>query len=682
VEAPGYVARTAALEVRAIPHPKDVVIGLEPLHNFVEEVVVTPGQVALLQQDQPSLLSVTDEDTLLAPSFAGDVSRIVESLPGVAAPDNSAAFNIRGSLAEDVSIILDGLELYEPFHLRQFQSPFSHLDTGMVDRVDFLGGAFTADYGDRHGGIVQISSRAPEPGDAVLSAGNINSHLAYAGRLPRGNAWRASVRAWYPEAFRDTIEIGEPGLEPRFGDAYLNGTFILTPTTVLTAHGLLAYDRFEFLEPEDEQTMDAASESGHFWVRGLHTFGPMLSSESVLSGGWVDRWREGISDPEDELLHVDDERTTRFYGLRHDMTWRLTDDNRLKAGFDVRHLSAEYRYSSGPVDDPASIETLRPKPSGTSYGLYVADRFALSTNFAAEIGLRWDRQTYNGDDGQLSPRINALWQMGERSDLRIGLGEYYQSQRIYELRIEDGETDFRAAERSRQAGLTFTHRFPHDIRFRLDAYYRSLDRLRPRYENILTPIELYPETEPDRVLIEADRARLKGVELMLQAAPGARFYWRASYALSSAEDIIEEEAVPRSWDQTHAGSFLVGYRIADKWFFSLAGLAHTGWPTTPFRDDVTVVPPDEPELDDILGPRNSDRFPPYMRFDVKASRSFAMQDSLLRFEVEVMNVTNRQNACCVDDVETEVLPGGEVTVDSRFGFWLGMTPLFRVIWEF
>lgn len=680
VEATGFIPRTASVEIRP-SRTKDLVVGLEPLPNFVEEVVVTPGRVALLQQEQSSLLSVSDDDVLLAPSFAGDVSRIVESLPGVAAQDNSAAFNVRGSLAEDVSIILDGLELYEPFHLRQFQSPFSHLDTEIVDRVDFLGGAFTADYGDRHGGVVQISTQSPVPGHTVLSAGNINSHLAHAGSLPGGNSWRASLRGWYPEAFRETIEIGEPGLEPRFGDAYLNGTFVVSPTTVFSAHGLFAYDEFDFDQEGEEQTIDASSESGHFWLRGLHTWGPVTSSESVLSAGWIERARAGISDPEDELLVVEDDRRTRFLGLRHDMTWRLTDHNRFKAGIDVRYLDAEYRYRSGPEDDPASIETLRPEPTGTSYGLYVADRMAMTDDLAMEFGVRWDRQTYVGE-GQVSPRINALWRLGERSELRFGVGQYFQSQRIYELRIEDRETDFRPAERSRQAGVTFTHRFAREIRFRIDAYYRSLDRLRPRYENLFTPIELYPETEPDRVLIDADKARLKGVELMLQAAPGARFYWRASYALSSAEDVIDGEGVARSWDQTHAGSFLVGYRLGESWFFSLAGLAHTGWPTTPLRDDVTVAPPDEPELEDILGPRNSDRFPPYLRFDVKASRSFALRQATLRFEVEVINVTDRQNACCIDDVEAEVLPSGAVDVQSQYGYWLGITPLFRMIWQF
>ena len=169
----------------------------------------------------------------------------------------------------------------------------------------------------------------------------------------------------------------------------------------------------------------------------------------------------------------------------------------------------------------------------------------------------------------------------------------------------------------------------------------------------------------------------------MQAPPGERFYWRAGYALSSAEDVIGSENVPRSWDQTHAGSFLVGYRLDDRWFFSLAGTAHTGWPTTPFRTDLTVPPGgEEPDFDEVLGPRNSERFPTYIRFDLKARGSFVVPGGMLRVEVEILNLLDRLNACCIDDVEIEVNPDGSVDVDSQFGYWLGLTPTIRLAWEF
>jgi len=84
----------------------------------------------------------------------------------------------------------------------------------------------------------------------------------------------------------------------------------------------------------------------------------------------------------------------------------------------------------------------------------------------------------------------------------------------------------------------------------------------------------------------------------------------------------------------------------------------------------------------VLGPRNSRRFSPYLRFDFKAGRTIQAGNASLRFEVEVINLTDRRNTCCIDDVEIETLPDGTVITGSGVSHWLGFTPTFRVIWEF
>ena len=124
-----------------------------------------------------------------------------------AAADTSAAFNVRGSTTEDVALVLDGLELYDPFHLQAFQSPFSLVDSNVVDRIDFFGGGYTADLGDRHGGFVKISTLAPAgPAAAQIELGTLNSRASYRAPIADGSgAWLVAVRGWYPEALQDTI---------------------------------------------------------------------------------------------------------------------------------------------------------------------------------------------------------------------------------------------------------------------------------------------------------------------------------------------------------------------------------------------------------------------------------------------------------------------------------------------
>jgi hypothetical protein len=683
VEALGFESRTMGpVQVRP-GETSGLSVSLPALPSYLEEVVVVPSRVSVMQQDQNPGLTVQDEHALLAPTFGGDVSRIIEQLPGVAAPDNSAAFNVRGSLPGDVSIFLDGLELYDPFHLRDLQSPFSLLNMNLVERADFIGGPFTADLGDRHGGVVNLSSWTPDdPHSTRVEAGTLNSSFAHGGPLPHAPAaWLVSARLWYPEALGNNIEMGESGLDPRFEDAYLRFSYNVSPRTVLSAHGLLARDELAFEEPDGSESVDATGRSGYFWLRGVRLWPGDVVTDTVVSAGRLERSRRGFSDPRDSPFRVLDDRAMNFWGVRNDLTWKISEAHLLKAGLEARLLDASYRYESGPTDDASEGTSLRLVPSGTAMSGYAAWRAGVTPRIATEAGLRWDRQGHT-EERQLSPRLHAVFRMGERSELRVGLGQYFQSQRIHELDIEDGQTSFHPAELSRQAGLTFQHTLPGNLRIRFDAYHRKLYNLRPRYENLFNTVEFYPETEPDRVLVSAEHARLRGAELLLQSPSGTPLQWWIGYAWSSAEDVVDGDGVARSWDQPHAVKFLVGYRAADRWSLSLSGLGHTGWPTTTMTATATTLPDGSVEFDAVPTARNAERLPTYLRLDLKASRGFAVPGGRLRLDLEVRNVTNRDNACCVDEFRLRQRSDGTVRVDPVLEDWLGMTPSFSLVWEF
>ena len=689
VEATGFLPLTFSRVSVTRDRGSELNVRLTLLTDFVTEVVVTPGRHSVVQDEQTASHTVVDEDAVLVPTIAGDISRVVELLPGVAAQNNSAAFNVRGSATQDFSVVLDGLELYDPFHFQGFQSPFTTIDSRIVDRIDLLSGGFTAELGDRHGGFVEISTLGPEDrGRGEIELGTLNSRVAYRSSTSKASAaWLVSVRAWYPEAWRDTVELGGgEQANPRFEDIYAKVALVAAPRTVLSLHTLLVHDELAFAEtPEEDDELgeraNALTRNGYVWLRVLNSWTPQVTAETVLSGSRIDRRRDGLSQPQDDAFVVDDDRKVNFVGLKHDSTWRISSAHVLKAGADVRRLNSSYLYSSRPFDPTATPTSIALDPAGTSIGVYAAHRARISDDLATEVGLRWDRQNYT-DDNQLSPRVNALWRIGERSELRVGLGRFNQSQRIHELHVEDGELEFGRAEVSEQAEITFQRRLDRGLSLRVDAYYRELSRLRPRYENLFAPVELFPETADDRVVVAPTGARLRGAEFLLRGDPNRSLAWWVSYALSSADDVIDGTQVPRNWDQTHAGKFLVGYRWGERWAVSLVGNVHTGWPTTPVSGEITTLPDGTTEVEPVLGPRNSARYSTYARLDAKVRRSFVLPHGRLWLTFEVVNLTDRKNVCCVDEFAFEPQPDGSVAVDREFDFWLGITPSFSVLWEF
>ena len=69
-----------------------------------------------------------------------DPIRAVEVLPGVVSTsDFTAAFNVRGGSADQNLILLDGLQIFNPFHLGGF---FSVFNADMVERAELLSGGF------------------------------------------------------------------------------------------------------------------------------------------------------------------------------------------------------------------------------------------------------------------------------------------------------------------------------------------------------------------------------------------------------------------------------------------------------------------------------------------------------------------------------------------------------------
>jgi hypothetical protein len=297
----------------------------------------------------------------------------------------------------------------------------------------------------------------------------------------------------------------------------------------------------------------------------------------------------------------------------------------------------------------------------------------------AELGLRWDAQSWL-DDEQISPRLNLRWAVGRSTIARAGWGRFHQSQRLNELQVEDGVTAFSPAQLAQHWLLSLEHRFPSSLALRVEAYQKSFDDLHPRYENLFNPLEMLPESQADRVEVSAAQGRVRGFEVLLRRDSGQRVTWWLGYTLGRAEDSVDGEWVPRSWDQLHAASGGLNLRLPRQWNINLAGTYHSGWPTTEVTGTVVGWDGDEPEVELVLGPRNRERYPAYLRFDVRATKEWQSRFGDLTLILEVVNLTNRSNVCCVEDFVPVVGDDGSVEVIREERSWIPIVPSVGVRW--
>ena len=68
--------------------------------------------------------------------------RVVTRLPGMSSVGVSAKPQVRGGLTDEVLVRVDGVELFDSYHLADLQSFFSVVDDRTVDAVDVYTGGF------------------------------------------------------------------------------------------------------------------------------------------------------------------------------------------------------------------------------------------------------------------------------------------------------------------------------------------------------------------------------------------------------------------------------------------------------------------------------------------------------------------------------------------------------------
>ncbi|HEX8432495.1 MAG TPA: Plug domain-containing protein, partial [Longimicrobium sp.] len=101
--------------------------------------VALPGVVASGWRIGGSAQSLSRADWQNAPQPGEDVFRMVTRLPGVSANDLAAKFAVRGGSNDELLVRLDGLDLVEPFHLREFEGgALSLVDMEALGSVELI----------------------------------------------------------------------------------------------------------------------------------------------------------------------------------------------------------------------------------------------------------------------------------------------------------------------------------------------------------------------------------------------------------------------------------------------------------------------------------------------------------------------------------------------------------------
>lgn len=706
VPAGAYIARVTRLGFR----PADVLrlvvaddtpapvldVPLERAPITLAEMVVTPGYFGMMQPGLSAPQTMSRQRIENVPQIGEDIYRAVNRLPGVTSTDFSADFFVRGGASSELYVTLDGLELIEPFHLKDIGGGLSIIDSRAIGGVELTTGGFSAEYGDRLTGVFTMRSVDPHVDGTRTSVGLsvMNARVTSQGEFDRGRgAWLLSARRGYLDLALKLSSAGD-SIDPHYYDVFGKAEYDLGRAGRMSVHVLDAGDALRYLDTPDP-SIRSRYRSTYGWLNWEGRFGP-LRQQTVASLGRL-TWRRDGDRVDDGALTalVTDRRSLSIGGVRQDWSLTLTPRALLKFGADMKQGAADYDYWSRVENESVSAGTLVKQwdtttvtrsPRSTRVGVYVAPRYRPFRSLAVELGLRYDAASHT-DDAVFSPRLNLSWQPRTGTSVRGAWGKYSQSQPVAGLQAQDGIDRFYSAERAEHRVVGVEQMLRRGLLGRVEVYDRRLSNEHPRFLSAAPGIEVFPEINWDRVRVDPERGRARGIEFLLARDEARRVDWSAGYALASVTDHIAGRDVPRTTDQRHTVTADWAYRpTSNKWRLSVAGVWHSGWPYT--LDVVTVdTLANTPTRFSISARRangalNTERLPAYRRLDARWTRFLDTSNGRVALFAEVYNVLGLHNR---RGYSTNVNVDGrsrQVTFARTSEDWMPRLPTFGITWEF
>jgi hypothetical protein len=146
------------------------------------------------QEFSSEALGVPQRYSVPTPAGSGDLASYLQTLPGVVTTgDRGGHLFVRGGTPAENLVLIDGIPIYQPFHILGF---FSVFPEDLVSSADLYAGGFGARYHGRSSSVLDVRMRDGSR-HGYRAAGSASPFVAEAlieGPLGGGFPWMASAR--------------------------------------------------------------------------------------------------------------------------------------------------------------------------------------------------------------------------------------------------------------------------------------------------------------------------------------------------------------------------------------------------------------------------------------------------------------------------------------------------------
>ncbi len=698
------------------------------------EILVTAERQKFERAIESSQISLDLREINSVPAFIEpDIFRTLQMLPGVqTSSDFSSALYVRGSTPDQNLIMLDGIAIYNPYHLGGI---FSTFNTDAIKEADFHAGGFPARYGGRMGAVLNIINREGNT-NKVTGMANISlisSKALLEGPIPTWKgmkgSWMISGRRTYFDRVIDALKIPigrkADGSNSYFQFPYYFYDYQIKANIDINQDHRLTYSRFygddvldyAYDESDTYSNSDVSVKQdfdfGIDWPWGNKTNGltwrwivsPEIIAKTFISSSRY-RFNFNLGFNQRDTYTYSDSTVVVFQNIEYsifdiindntietEVTWKAAENHEVTGGFQVKDVDYDLgiNISLETQDSTFSFMPLSLKNNTREVSIFLQDRWNYSDKFKFQLGIRGTDYNLH-DKFYLDPRIGMKYHYNSDIALKLNWGVYHQflttannqdeNLRLVELWLGIPEDKKASVSQHLISGIEYMS--PKNIFYRLELYNKTFD-------NLLTVKQENPNTvegsSTDSTLNEFwdTKGNSWGVEFLLKKSSGRLNGW-VGYTYAEANYYNE----PSGWhhpnfDRTHTLNIIMNYDLTPEIQINYGLTRSSGNPYTKILgrvydwqqnldSDTYWYPVDSY----IIGEKNTERYDKYFRVDVGMTRKKGNLFGL-NYDTywQIMNVTKHLNVLSYAyRTKTDPLTGNRIGVERR------AVPMFPLIVTF
>ena len=684
---------------------RPVFIDIEMMENsqLLEAVEVTASPFMKKEEAPVSMRSIGVSEIERNPGGNRDISRAIQSLPGVA---STPAFRndiiIRGGGPNENRFFLDGVEVPNINHFATQGSsggPVGLINVNFIKEVDFYSSAFPANRGNALSSVFEFTQKDgnPEGVKANFTVGSSDYGLTLDGPIGKNTSYVFSLRRSYLQFLFRALAL--PFL-PIYNDTQFKIKTKLNDKNEISLIGLGAFDNFELNEGandnvDDEETLERnryilgniPSNDQWNYTLGLSykhfadkSFQQVVVSRNHLNNVAIKYQDNDESDPNKLILDYSSQEIENKVRLEH--TWR---DKGWKWNVGVGYQNATFTNSTYNRIVTSSGQELEidfdSRLNINRYSVFSQlSKSVWNNRLTLSGGIRTDFSDFNEEMlnpiDQLSPRIAASLSLAPKWSLNTSIGRYFQlppytvlgyRNATGDLINQDNGIDYIRADHY-VAGVEYLPTA--NTKLTVEGFYKVYNDYAFLLRDSVSLANLGGDfgvigNEP---AVPTSEGRSYGIEFLAQQKLFKGFYGILAYTYVISEFTDKNDDFrPSAWDNGNIVTLTAGKKFKGNWEIGARFRYLGGAPYTPFDENLSGLRQNW-DLRGIgildLDRLNSERVGGVHQLDVRLDKRWFFKKWSLNAYIDIQNVYNYQ-APLAPFITVERDPDGNPLVDPN-----------------